>query len=334
MALTDLTDVKFQSDVFKQAFSATFTDKLSIFNDLLVHAPDDILSAEDKGYFASVPFWNANTGLMTQIATTASPTPGEMTQRQDRMPWLQREIAMAAENLVQSVSGHDPTEEFAVQAGTIVARSVQSSVISYITGIMTTALAATHVLDDSGNVVSESQLIAAKQKLGDAMQLIDIMFANSVVYGNMLKKSILIESGATTETYSSGVVGRVLGMAVVAEDALTLAGGVYSSILAKSRSVLYKFRNRKRPALTSANFANVSLPNGVIADFELSRNAAAGGGTDTLYIRASYGIHVPGMQFSDSVTNPTDAQLATGANWTKVVTDDKLIPIIQYKSAG
>ena len=66
---------------------------------------------------------------------------------------------------------------------------------------------------------------------------------------------------------------------------------------------------------------------------ELVRDSATAGGVDGLIFRMSVLVHIPGVQWNGTVaSNPTDAQLATGANWTKIAPDDKLIKLVQYKS--
>lgn len=332
MAQTALSDLNFQTAAFKEAFSATFTDKLKIYNQLLTNAPDTLVSPNDRGYFVSLPFFNATSERMTQIASGTDLTPDKLTQRLERAAWLEREIAFSSEQINMIVAAQDPTVEAALQAGTVLAKEVQYAAISALTGVFTTALLSTHVLDDSSNTISDVQLLAAKLKLGDSMEDLKVMLANSKVYGDMITKKILIEAGANVNTFESGIVGQALGMQVGAEDALTAAAGVYKSYLAAPGSVLFKFRNRPTQAYSSASFARVATPAGVTADFELDRSALASGGVDTLIIRASFLVHPVGMRWSDATSNPSDTQLATGSNWTKAVTDDKLIKMVQYLS--
>ncbi len=332
MAQTALTDLNFQSAIFKEALSATFTDALKIYNQMLTPAPDSPISPNQSGYFASFPFFNASTDRMTQIASGTDLVPKKLTQRLDRAAWLEREIAFSSEQINAIVAATDPTEEMAVQAGTILAKEVQFATISILTGIFATALLSTHVLDDSASYITVDQLLAAKLKLGDAANSLSLMLANSKVYGDMITKKILAEAGANVNALETGEVGRALGMVVGAEDAFTAASGVYKSYLAAPGSVLYKFRNRADQMYTAKTGARVATPAGIIADFELDRSALASGGVDTFIIRSSFLVHPVGMRFGDSVTNPSDTDLATGSNWTKAATDDKLIKIVQYIS--
>lgn len=332
MAALALANVNYQSSAFKEALSASFTDELGVLKSALVQAPENMISSNDKGVSVSIPVWNFTADTMNQITANGTLTPDQLTQRLERASWIEREIAFDSESMITTVSGQDPTLEVASQAGKLLSRTLQESVISVLTGIMTTALLATHVYDDANNTVSTEALIAAKGKIGDAMKYLNVMVGNSKVHNDMLSKKILVESGANTDSFSSGMVERVLGMAFVADDALTLAGGVYKSYLLALGSLVYKFRNRQKPAISAAQFFNVATEDGIIADFEVSRSALVGGGTDILSIRTSYIVHPFGLQFA-ATANPADTDLATGSNWTKAATDNKEIKIVQYISS-
>ena len=332
MAQTALSDLNFQSALFKEALGATFTDKLKIYNQLLTQAPDSVISSNDRGQFVSLPTFNVSTDRMTQISTGTTLTPNKLTQRLERAAWLSREIAFSSEQINMVVAAQDPTEEAAIQLGTIIAKEVQAATISALTGVFTTALLSTHVLDDSSNTVSIDQLLAAKLKLGDSMSELAFMLTNSKVYGDMISKKMLVEAGANVNAAESGEVGRVLGMFVGAEDALTAAAGTYKSYLAAPGAVLYKFRTRPDQMYTAKIGARVATPNGIIADFEVDRSALSSGGVDTLIARVSFLVHPVGMRWTDATSNPSDTDLATGSNWTKAATDDKLIKMVQYLS--
>lgn len=82
---------------------------------------------------------------------------------------------------------------------------------------------------------------------------------------------------------------------------------------------------------------------GVKVPSEVERNAARNGGEDTLYSRQRKCFSPHGITFtmqSMAKASPTDAELATAANWDLVKTPagvyipDKLIPIARIKSLG
>lgn len=332
MAQTALSDLNFQSAVFKEAFSATFTDQLRILTQILTPLPDSVVSANEKGKFVSFPYFNPTSERMQQITSGGTLTPDKLTQRLDRAAWLEKEIAFASEQINMIVAGQDPTEEAAIQLGTVLAKEVQYATIAVLTGITTTALLNSHVLDDSSNTISETKLLEAKLKLGDRADDLRTFLGNSKVTGDMLTKKIAIEAGANVNAFESGMVGRALGMNVYSEDAFTANSGVYSSYLVAPGAVGYKFRNRPQQSYSSANVVRIQTPNGLIAEFEVSRSPLDSGGVDTLIMRSSFIVHPAGMQFTDATANPSDTDLATGSNWTKAASDNKLIKVVQYKS--
>ncbi|MBW7889565.1 MAG: major capsid protein [Bacteroidia bacterium] len=330
MATTALTDIKFQSNIFKEALSAVFSDKLRFYNEVLRPAPDAVISANETGQFVSLPQYSPVSSRMTSIASGNTLTPGKLTQTNDRAAWLEREIAIASEEIVKIVSANDPTEEVAIQAATILAREVNYTTISALTGIFAAALLGSHVHDDSGNTVSLEGLQAAKFKLGDSFEDLTLAICNSKVYNDMLTKKIAVEAGASTVTVDSGRIFTALGMTVGAEDALTAVSSVYKTYLAKPGAIIFKFRNRPAQTFSAKNVTRVDTGTGVIADFEIARDPLNSGGVDTIIIRASYLVHPVGLAFTDQTTNPSDTDLATGANWTKVASDDRQIGLIQY----
>lgn len=87
---------------------------------------------------------------------------------------------------------------------------------------------------------------------------------------------------------------------------------------------------------------------GVKVPYEMSRNAATNGGEDTLYIRQRKVFAPKGISYektSQATLSPTDAELATGANWALVHSGEttasqrsyinhKAIPIARIISRG
>jgi len=68
-------------------------------------------------------------------------------------------------------------------------------------------------------------------------------------------------------------------------------------------------------------------------EVELNRVATTNGGQDQFITRASFVTHVPGVAWAGTSTgNPTNTALATGSNWSKVASDDKLIRIVELQT--
>lgn len=330
MASTILTDVNFQSQVFKDTMLGEFTDRLGLLSSgILVEAPESVISSNDRGYTVAVPKWNTLSGDSVQITTATSTTINNFTDYKDIAVWVEREKAWGSDQMIAVVAGKDPTEEIARQLGMYGAIEMHRIAMKTLTGVFATALGTTHTYDGSGDVINPDSIVEAKYLLGDNNDLLKVIVMNSKVEADAIKQKILTYDNGGADTYNTGRVGNLLGLAPTISDKLAAVSSVYSSFIGAIGSMIYKLRNRPVQRFTNANVYKIGQ-----FEVELNREAKTAGGQDELIMRWSGLTHVPGVQWNGTVaSNPTDAQLATGANWTKVATDDKLIKLVQLKTA-
>lgn len=331
MASTILTDVNFNSQVFKDTMLGEFTDRLGLLTSgLMVEAPESVVSSNDRGYTVAIPHWNTLSGDSVQITTATSTTINNLTDYKDVGVWVEREKAWGADQMVSVVAGKDPTEEIARQLGMYGAIEVHRLALKTLTGVFTTALASTHSYNGSGDVINPDSIVAAKLKLGDNSDMLKVIVMNSKVEADALKQKILTYDNAGVDSYATGKVGNLLGLIPTISDKLAAVSSVYSSYIAAQGAMIYKLRNRVTNRFTNANQYKIGQ-----FEVELNREAKTAGGQDELILRFSALTHVPGVawQTGSVASNPTDAQLATGSSWSKVATDDKLIRIVELKTA-
>jgi len=331
MASTILTDVNFQSQVFKDTMLGEFTDRLGLLSSgLMVEAPESVVSSNDRGYTVAIPHWNTLSGDSVQITTSTSTTINNLTDYKDVGVWVEREKAWGADQMVSVVAGKDPTEEIARQLGMYGAIEVHRIALKALTGVFTTALASTHSYNGSGDVINPDAIVAAKLLLGDNSDMLKVIVMNSKVEADALKAKILTYDNGGVDSYATGKVGNLLGLIPTISDKLAAVSNVYSSFIAAQGAMIYKLRNRVTNRFTNANQYKIGQ-----FEVELNREAKTAGGQDELILRFSALTHVPGVawQTGSVASNPTDAQLATGSNWSKVATDDKLIRIVELKTA-
>lgn len=330
MASTVLTDVNFQSELFAMEVNAAFTHRLELLNSgAMVQIPEEIVSSNSTGYTVAVPRYVAPSASATQITSSSSTTVNALTDIKDIMAWVERETAWGADQALAYIAGKDPMRAIATMIGEYWANEVHASGISTLTGVFTTALASTHVHDASANIISKAAVMAAKAKLGDYQEYLTLGLMNSAVYNDAVTEQLVVETGYADELAKTGKINTILGSRIFQTDKLTATAGVYPSYFCAPGAMGYKFRNRKPNSMNNANLATINY-NGLIIEVELNRVAKTAGGQDEIITRTSYLTHVPGVQFDGTVTsNPTNAQLATGTTWTKVQTDNKLIPIVQ-----
>ena len=328
MTQLQLSGVNYQSESFGRVLAGVFSHKLNLLNNIITLAPDEII-APVEGSYASVPQWNALSGDADVISTSLTTTINAPSQFKHRAAWVEREKAWGAEEIIMTIAGsqHDATTAIANMIGEYWANQIHNTGISVITGAFADALASTHVLDDSGATITKEKVAAAKLKLGDNAEKLKSIVMNSKVYTDALVTNMIATNLGDALT-QSGMLEKLLGMNVFQSDKLAATAAVYPTILGMPGGMLYKTRPRKNHALSNANKFNVGN-----LEVELYRNSVTNGGYDALITRLSYSVVIPGVQYDDTGgVNPTEAVLATSTSWTKVQTDDKLIPIVMYKS--
>jgi hypothetical protein len=331
MASTTLSNVNFLSEPFRDTLDGEFTHKLEMFNAVYSNASGYIVP--DSGYKQAIPHFNTLSGNSDVITSSLTTTINALTDYKDEGVWLEREKAWGADEMVRVVSGKDVTAEIARQVGQYWAGEVHRIGLLVQDGAFASALASTHVKDDSGNTINAAGVLAAKYKLGDNSDVLSSIVMNSKVYQDAISERIITYDKADPNTLESGSIPMMLGMMPYKTDKLAAVASVYPSYLAAKGSVIYLFRPRPKNQLSNANIFTVTTGNGIVIDIELNRVAGTAGGQDQIITRCSFMVHIPGVAANSNITsNPTDAQLATGANWTKVATDDKLIRIVQYLS--
>lgn len=332
MARTALTDVNFQSSVFKKTMQAVWLQRLAILNGLMVEAPDQMVDPNSTGTLIEMPRWNMIDGTWQSITTSLSTTYNKVTDYLDKAVWVEREVAFQAEQIVKMIAGSDKDATIAVaeQLGNFMAKTLNGLGISVLTGAFASTLLSSHVYSvDSAVEINVKGLVKAKQKLGDHGNMLNAIMMHSKVEADALSEKILTYDKSVVDSYKTGQVGSLLNMTPFVDDLLVPSGAVYNNYLGAKGGIIYKFRKRQQSAYTNANIVNVGM-----VEMELVRESTTAGGVDGLIIRFSGLVHIPGVQWNGTVvSNPTDAQLATGANWTKVAPDDRMIPLVLYKCA-
>lgn len=333
MSATTLANVNFQSEIFAITAQAAFTNRLELLaSGAMAQIPENIVSSNTTGYTVAIPRWNALTGDSVQITSSLSTTINAATDIKDIAAWVEREKAWGAMQLVNSVGGKDATIEIARMLGEYWANELHTSMIKTLTGVTASALSSTHVYDATGTndkLISKENVLRAKGKLGDYASELSLAIMNSAIHNDAVRAQLVTDGGYTDTISQTGKIDMILGSRVFQTDKLSATAGVYPTYFAAPGALAYKFRNRAKNSVSNAQMYTISA-GGLIIDVELYRNATANGGEDYIISRTSFLTHVPGVQFDGTVTsNPTNAELATGTTWTKVQTDDKLIPVVQ-----
>ena len=329
MAATVITDIDFQAQEFSDIMLGEFTDRNEFLNSgVLAELPDSVVN---NGYTAAMPHWNTLSGDSDVIAAGLTSTINALDTYLDVGVWCEREKAWGAEQIVKVVTAADPTAEMARQLGQYWANELHKTALKTLTGTFAVALASSHSTGSTyaGAIIDTDAVLAAKLLLGDNSDLLSAALMNSKVYNDALREKIISIDQGGADSYGSGVIPRMLGMTPKSTDKLTATSSVYPSYFAAQGAMGYKFRPRPNQVYNNMNRFLV----GMGVEVELARVATVNGGQDQFITRASFLTHVPGVAWGGSSTgNPTNTALATGSNWSKVASDDKLIRIVELQT--
>lgn len=272
------------------------------------------------------PFWgdldNTESGIGSDDPETVATT-GKIAATKLRFIRQFRTRGWSAARLVAELAGSDPMQAIASLTGGYWARQFNRMTIATLTGVF-----ADNVANDSGDMVlnitgesgidamiSADAVLEAKQTMGDEAGALKLLIMHSRVYTNLQKQNLIdfipnARGEITIPTY--------LGYQVLVSDTVpvaSLGGGDFSyTTYLLGQGVL--------------GFAESPPPMPV----EVDREPAQGNGTgvDMLWTRRQFGLHAYGFDWTDSsVTGefPTNAELATAANWDRKFPERKQVAL-------
>lgn len=320
MAVTQITNLIVKPE-FAARIQALSTTKSALFQSGIV-ATDAAIGAlaKSEGATFTLPYWNDISGNSTVADDdpTHSITPGNIAQSYETAVKLFRNAAWSAMDITKSIgAGDDPLERIANLIASWWMRDQQVILINSLTGIFATggALIDTHVHDVTGGstALSADVILDGKQKLGDAADSLSAIVMHSAKY-TALQKALLIDY--------IGAEGDIrfptfLGYRVIVDDSCPLANGNYTTYLFGPGSVAYGEGSPKVPT-----------------EYLRSPLAGYGSGQETLITRREFIFHPRGLRWTSSSmagSSPTNAELATAANWAKMWAD-KNIKIVKILS--
>ena len=318
MAVTQITDLLVKPE-FTARVQQLSTTKSALFQSgIISNDPTIGTLARSEGATFTLPYWadiSGNSAVGSDDPDTLQP-PGKIGSGYETAVKLFRANAWSAMDLTKSIlAGEDPLERIANLIAAWWTRDQQVILINSLTGIFASALASTHVSDVTGGstALSADVILDAKQKLGDAADSLTALVMHSAKY-TALQKALLID-------YIGGEgdirFPTFLGYRVIVDDSCPVANGNYTTYLFGAGSVAYGEGSPKVPTAYSRN--------------ELAGN---GYGMETLTVRREFIFHPRGLRWTSSSmagSSPTNAELATAANWAKAWAD-KQIPVVKILS--
>lgn len=293
--------------------------------------------ANTGGKIVDIPFWNDLDASTEPNYSTDDPDTSAGTDKVTASQMIARvgylNKGYTAPDLTGEIAGSNPMQRIRNRFGTYWSRQWQKRILKAATGVMAKNIASNSgdmVRDASiadgnaavtANFFSRSNFTAAAFTLGDMVDGIQAIAVHSVVFKRMVDNDdidfIPDSKGALT-------IPTFMGKSVIVDDGMpVVAGGtsgfVYTSVLFGAGAFGYGEGSPLVP-------------------MEVFRTPAAGngGGVEQLWERKTWMLHPTGYQFTSSSVagiTPTWAELATAANWLRVV-PRKNVPLAFLKTNG
>jgi hypothetical protein len=266
-----------------------------------------------------MPFWNDLTGDSEIMADDGALTPGKIGTDKDVARKHGRARAWGANGLSALLSGDDPMRAIADLVADYWQRDMQKVLLNTLAGVFAAANMAGNVHDISAEtgdaaLIGGATFVDATQKMGDAKEKLTGVMMHSAVEAYLTKKD-LIET--VPESEGKPAVSTFLRKRVIVDDGMPFATDT-------KVATAYLF------GAGAIALGNGSHPR--IIPTEIDRDSLASSGEDYLITRRIFMLHPRGVKWTEdgvAATFPTNAEIATGTNWTRVY-DPKAIRIVKF----
>jgi len=284
-----------------------------------------------------VPLTNSEPNYSSDNPAAAS-TPENISSAKMKYRLASQNNSWAVMDLAEELSLDSPSQAITSRIGQYWATINERRAIESIRGLI-----ADNIANDSGdmifdisatvdtastdaNLVDRDAIIDAIQTMGDHGRNVQVMGVHSKVL-SQLKKIDALNFTREKESDTGLMITRYAGMQVVEDD--SLAGTTYGTTPVNTYFDTVFFA---KGAMATA-MGRVETP----SELERDPSSGNGGGQTLLYSRRSDIIHPYGFEFTGSSLagqSATWAELSAAANWNRVYTFRKNVPIAVLRSNG
>lgn len=278
--------------------------------------------ATTGGRTINMPFWEDLVGDDEVLSDTTALTPQNITTDQDVATLLMRGKAWAANDLAAALSGDDPMGQIANLVAGFWARKRQQTLLSLLRGVFASASMASNVHDvataneapSTTNSFTGATFIDAAGKLGDAEDGLVAIAMHSATYRSLMKQELIDfvqpSQGVRFPTYQN--------RRVIVDDGMPFVDVAGTPAYREYTSYLFG------PGAIGLGNGGAPVPT------ETDRDSLAG--DDILINRQHFILHPRGVKFVGSPVGAaaTNAELATGTNWSRVY-DAKNVRIVAFR---
>lgn len=333
MAVVRISDV-IVPEVFLAYMTSDTTERTMIFRSGILRADTEFVPRlAGGGRTFNAPFWNDLDNTEAGIASddpNQKSVPGSLTSAKDVAVRQFRTRSWSTADLSGVLAGSDPMARIQSRVTAYWDRQFQSYLVATLKGIAASNVTnnssdmINDISNDSAAAVSPAELVGAEPiidtagTMGDAEDVLKIIIMHSDVV-RRLKKLNLID-------YIPDSEGRIrfayyLGYLVMIDDGVTtLTPGVETTNRTKYYTYLV--------GPGALGFGESPPPASVAVEREES--GGNGAGIEILYTRRQFAMHPYGIKWVDSSVSgqfPSNADLAKTANWLRVYSERKQIPI-------
>lgn len=330
MATTASGDVKIYQPQFQGAFVETLQQNVDAFN-AASRGAITFQTRELKGQYNYEAFFDEVSNIARRdpsAQSSSSATATKLTQDEFISVKLNRRNGPYEWNIsAGKLAGFDPAR-FSLAVGEMSAVAVPKEMLDRALGAIEAKLDAVSALehDRTAGTIRTQDLATGLSKFGDAAGRVVLWVMHSKPYFDLLNEQItstasVIASDAFGNPIYQGMPAT-LGRPVLVVDSASLIN--YTDI-SSDMPVYSTLGLTARAAVLEMTELPVAVAEGPIT------------GSDNLFIRwqAEYGYNLGlrGCAYNTATgANPTNANVATGSNWTTKVADNKLLPGVIVKS--
>lgn len=310
MAKTQIKDV-IVPEVFNPYVVQRTMELSALYNcGIVANNPELDKLAAAGGKTINMPYWEDLTGEDEVLSDDGSLTPAKITSGQDVAVLLMRGKAWSANDLAKALSGDDPMAAIGDLVAGYWARKMQATLINVLKGAFAAANMTNKVknisAEASANKINGETFLDAMQLMGDAKSQLTGVVMHSATE-TQLRKNNLIQTELDSNNQP---ISLFMEKRVIVDDGCPAADGVYTTYLFGPGAI---------------GLGNGAAP----MPTETDRDSLAG--DDILINRKHYILHPRGVKWIGTVAgaSPTNGELATGTNWSKVY-EDKAIRMVEF----
>lgn len=311
MAKTKISDV-IVPEVFNPYVVQRTMELSALYNSGIISNNSELdRLASSGGTTINMPYWEDLNGDDEVLSDDGALTPAKITAGQDIAVLLMRGKAWSANDLAKALSGDDPMAAIGDLVAEYWARRMQATAIKLLDGAFAASNMTNKVLDissleDDKAKINGENFLDALQLMGDAKDKLTGVIMHSATE-TQLRKNNLIQ----TELDSNNKpISLFMEKRVIIDDSCPTSAGEYTTYLFGEGAI---------------GLGNGGAP----VPTETDRDSLAG--DDILINRKHYILHPRGVKWIGSAagSSPTNAELATGTNWSRVY-EDKAIRMVKF----